>query len=266
MFLTIFLVEAAILAFLFVYFVPMASSLLWLEIILGILSGIIVSFIIRLLHLWLIGLINSHYKPHNKFNVFYIKSVMGFVLFITRVRVKYEGLENIDNSKSYVIYSNHKSNLDFMYMLRPLKLKVGFLGKKELENTFLGKTYGKMLNCVFIDRSNDKEGAKAIIKTINNIKDGTSMIVYPEGTRTTEETNKMLEGHPGSYKIALKAKCDIIPVTCINSNKIGKNAPFRKTKVKVIFHKPITYDEYKDMQTIDLEKMIRDIINEPIEE
>jgi len=257
-------IEAGLLAWLFIALVNL-GSLLWLEIVLGILIGLIVSVGHRILFLTLMGIINNHCKPHKKFNMFYFRCVCSAFMILTRVHYKVEGLENFDYSRSYLFIGNHKSNEDFMYTEIPLKkLKLGFLAKMEVGNSFYGKRYAKQLDCVLLNRSNDKEGAKSIIQVINNIKKGTSMMIFPEGLRTDRSTNKMLEGHPGSYKVALKAKCPIVPVSMINTHKIMKNAPFRKTKVKVIFHKPIEYDEYKDLNTIEIEEKVRKIINDSI--
>ena len=259
-------IEAGLLAWLFIYLVNF-NDLLWLEIVLGIIIGLIISVGHRLFALFIGALINNHSKPQRKLNMFYIRCICSAFMIITRVHYKVEGLENIDYSKSYLFIGNHKSNEDFMYTINPLhKLKLGFLAKMEVGDSFIGKRYAKQIDCVLLDRSNDKEGAKSIIRVINNIKNGTSMMIFPEGLRTDRSTNKMLEGHPGSYKVGLKAKCPIVPVSIIGSHKIMKNAPFRKTKVKVIFHKPIEYDEYKDMNTIEIEKMVRDIVNSKIEE
>lgn len=259
-------IEAGLLAWLFVVLVDF-GSLLWLEIVLGILIGLIISVGHRILALTIGAFINNHSKPHKKLNMFYFRCVCSAFMILTRVHYKVEGLENFDYSRSYLFIGNHKSNEDFMYTINPLKkLKLGFLAKMEVQDSFYGSHYIKQINGVLLNRSNDKEGAKSILKVIENIKNGTSMMIFPEGLRTDRSTNKMLEGHPGSYKVALKAKCPIVPVSLINTHKIMKNAPFRKTKVKVIFHKPIEYEEYKDMNTIEIEKMVRDIINEPIKE
>ena len=258
--------EAGLLAWLFVFLVDL-GSLLWLEIVLGILIGLVVSVGHRIFILFLMAIVNNHSKPQRKLNMFYFRCVCSAFMILTRVHYKVEGLENFDYSRSYLFIGNHKSNEDFMYTSVPLrKLKLGFLAKMEVQDSFFGVRYAKQLDCVLLNRSNDKEGAKSIIKVINNIKEGTSMMIFPEGLRTDRSTNKMLEGHAGSYKVALKAKCPIVPVSMINTHKIMKNAPFRKTKVKVIFHKPIEYDEFKDLSTIEIEEKVRNIINESIPE
>ena len=259
-------IEAGLLAWLFVVLVNF-GNLLWLEIVLGILIGLVVSVGHRILFLTFMAVVNNHSKPQKKFNMFYYRCVCSAFMIITRVHPKYVGLENVDFSRTYLVIGNHKSNEDFMYTTVPLKkLKLGFLAKMEVLDSFFGARYLKQIDGVPLNRSNDKEGAKSIIRVIDNIKKGTSMMIFPEGLRTDRTTNKMLEGHAGSYKVALKAKCPIVPVSMINTQKIMKNAPFRKTKVKVIFHKPIEYDEYKDLNTIEIEEKVRNIINESIPE
>ncbi len=260
------LIEAGLLAWLFIFLVDF-GSLLWLEIVLGIFIGLVVSIAHRIFFLFIMAIINNHSKPQKKFNMFYFRCVCSGVMIITRVHYKVEGLEYIDPSRAYLFIGNHKSNEDFMYTSVSLKkLKLGFLAKMEVGDSFFGARYAKQMDCVLLNRSNDKEGAKSIIKVINNIKKGTSMMIFPEGLRTDRSTNKMIEGHAGSYKVAIKTQAPIVPVSLINTHKIMKNAPFRKTKVKVIFHKPIEYDEYKDLNTIEIEEKVRNIINSVIDE
>ncbi len=260
------LIEAGLLAWLFIALVDL-GSLLWLEIVLGILIGLVISVAHRIFFLFIMAIINNHSKPQKKFNMFYFRCVCSAFMIITRVHYKVEGIENVDFSKTYLFVGNHKSNEDFMYLSVPLKkMKLGYLAKMEVGDSFFGKRYAKQLDCVLLNRSNDKEGAKSIINVINNIKKGTSMMIFPEGLRTDRSTNKMIEGHPGSYKVAVKTHVPIVPISFINTHKIMKNAPFRKTKVKVIFHKPIEYDEYKDLNTIEIEEKVRNIVNSVIPE
>ena len=259
-------IEAGLLAWLFVVLVNF-GNLLWLEIVLGILIGLVVSVGHRILFLTFMAVVNNHSKPQKKFNMFYYRCVCSAFMIITRVHPKYVGLENVDFSRTYLVIGNHKSNEDFMYTSIPLKkLKLGYLAKMEVHDSFYGDRFLKQLDGVLLNRSNDKEGAKSIIKVINNIKNGTSMMIFPEGLRTDRSTNKMLEGHAGSYKVAVKTQAPILPISFINTHKIMKNAPFRKTKVTVIFHKPIEYEEYKDLSTIEIEEKVRNIINSVIPE
>ena len=260
------LIEAGLLAWLFVFLVNF-GSLLWLEIVLGIIIGLALAVGHRILFLTFMAVVNNHSKPQKKFNMFYFRCVCSAFMLITRVHAKYVGLENVDFSRTYLVIGNHKSNEDFMYTSIPLKkLKLGYLAKMEVHDSFYGDRFLKQLDGVLLNRSNDKEGAKSIIKVINNIKNGTSMMIFPEGLRTDRSTNKMLEGHAGSYKVAVKTQAPILPISFINTHKIMKNAPFRKTKVTVIFHKPIEYEEYKDLSTIQIEEKVRNIINSVIPE
>ena len=94
----------------------------------------------------------------------------------------------------------------------------GFVSKKEIAKVPGLRLWMRLIRCVFLDRENPREGIKAILKGIENIKNGTSMFISPEGTRNSGEG--LLEFKPGSLKMAAKAGCPIVPVAITNANKV----------------------------------------------
>jgi 1-acyl-sn-glycerol-3-phosphate acyltransferase len=98
----------------------------------------------------------------------------------------------------------------------------------------------KNINCVFIDRSNIKDGLKAIVSSIDLVKKGVSICIFPEGTRNRTD-NDILPFKEGSLKIATKSGCPIVPMSINNSEMIfEKHFPWvKKAHVVVEFGKPI---------------------------
>ena len=100
---------------------------------------------------------------------------------------------------------------------RIVKLAFG-VSKKEIAKVPGLRIWMKFINCVFLDRENPREGIKAILKGIENIKSGISMFISPEGTRNSGEG--LLEFKPGSLKMAEKTGCPIVPVAITNADKV----------------------------------------------
>ena len=94
----------------------------------------------------------------------------------------------------------------------------GFVSKKEIAKVPGLRIWMRLVNCVFLDRNNPREGIKAILKGIETIKSGISMFISPEGTRNSGEG--LLEFKPGSLKMAEKTGCPIVPVAITNANKV----------------------------------------------
>ena len=94
-------------------------------------------------------------------------------------------------------------------------------------------------------------------------RSGQNFFVFPEGTRS-RDANNILEFKGGTFKIATKAKAPIVPVALIDCYKVFDNNTIRKTTAQIHYLKPIYYEEYKDMHTNDIAKLVHDQIEECI--
>ena len=99
----------------------------------------------------------------------------------------------------------------------------------------------KRLYCLFLDRDNPKEGLKTILQAIDYIKSGISICIFPEGTRNDGEELSILPFHSGSFKIAEKSGCPIVPISMNNTASIFENQfpRIKKTHVIIEYGKPI---------------------------
>lgn len=158
------------------------------------------------------------------------------------------GKSNIPNEPVlYVV--NHASMLDSFILLSSVDRPIGCLIADEpiWKNLPVVKDWASLIKCVYINRSNNREGIKSIIDASNNIISGHSMAVFPEGDLTWVKDPQALvsDFRSGALKIAYKAKCPIVPLVIKNSKylydgyqPIGKITPY---PVEVEFLDPI-YD------------------------
>jgi len=194
------------------------------------------------------------------------KQMIVISLHITHTRVKVIGIENLPKNPSFSIYTNHTSMFDIPVLMYKLKdYPIAFLAKEVVGKIFSIGKWIEPLGCVLIDRSNDRKGAEAIIKVIRNVKGGSSMVIFPEGTRSPK-ADELLPFKPGAFKVALKSKAPLVPVTIIRpSGRDKKRWPLPK-RVTVIIHKPIPFDEFKVMKSQELSDYVEGIIKKPIDE
>ena len=117
----------------------------------------------------------------------------------------------------------------------------GYIAKKEMLSIPLLRTWMKRLYCLFLDRENPKEGLKTILQAIDYVKHGVSICIFPEGTRNNGEELSLLPFHNGSFKIAEKTGCPIVPMSLNNTCDIFEgHIPFiKKTHVILEYGKPI---------------------------
>ena len=122
----------------------------------------------------------------------------------------------------------------------------GFIAKKEMIGIPLLSQWMVQMNCLFLNRSNIKEGLKTILTGIEKVKGGISMWIFPEGTRNkSEDPADLMEFREGSLKIAEKSGCPVIPVAITGTDDVfERHIPWiRKSHVIIEYGEPIYLKE-----------------------
>ena len=212
---------------------------------------------------WLIGKINKRAKDYSSLRI--VQWGFRVILAIGGVKITVIGKENMpDEAALYV--GNHRSYFDILLMYVQCKRLTGFVAKDSIGKVPSLRVWMRYLYCLFLDRKDIKQGMKTILQAIEYVKQGVSICIFPEGTRNDGEELSMLPFKEGSFKIALKTGCPIVPVSINNSAEIFENhlPKLRKTHVVMEYGKPI----YPKDLTRDEQKIIGatsyDIIKETI--
>lgn len=168
--------------------------------------------------------------------------------------------ERIPTDKNVLFISNHQSDFDIAIFLAMVKKQKGFVAKIELKKVPILGTWMKNINCVFMDRKDLKQSLETILKGIKLLKEGKSLVVFPEGTRSKSDT--MGDFKAGSFKLATKSKVPIIPVTICSSYKImeGNKYKIKPASVDVYIHEPIYTDELTKDKLSELPETVKTII------
>ncbi len=157
------------------------------------------------------------------------------ILRVTRVKYTVIGEENIPDNEAVLFVANHRSFFDVIIGYNLVKGPTAFIAKKEIEKFTTLKIWMEYLHCQFMDRNNMKQSLKVIINAIRLIKEGTSVYIYPEGTRSkTDDPKEMLPFKEGSFRIAEKSGCKIIPVAMIRTRDIFE-AQFPRVKPQHVY-------------------------------
>lgn len=191
------------------------------------------------------------------------KLVQGYfkrLLFFAGTKLTVNGAENLPEDHAVLFVGNHRSYFDIIILHTLVKKPLGFISKKEFENTPFLSSYQRDIGCVFIDRENPREAIKTIGEATEHIKLGLSMCLYPEGTRNHGDS--LLPFREGGYKIAERAKAPIILVAMSGQDDIFENNKhhfIRKRHVTVTFSEPVTPS---DMSVQDRKAFYADIPNQ----
>ena len=125
------------------------------------------------------------------------------ILKITGVKTTVIGEENIPD-EAVLFVGNHRSYFDILLTYSRCKRLTGYVAKKEMEKYLTLTTWMRRLYCLFLDRSDPKQGLKTILTAIDYIKRGISICIFPEGTRNTGAELSLLPFKDGAFKIATK--------------------------------------------------------------
>jgi len=180
--------------------------------------------------------------------------------YLTPMLVTVYGRYNIIKTQSYVIVSNHQSQYDIFVLYGWLGVDFKWVMKQELR-----KVPGIGIGCekvghIFIDRSNHERALASLHAAKEKIVDGTSVLFFPEGTRSRDGSLGSFK--KGAFKMAIDLKLPVLPITIIGTNKILPSNTFNlfPGKARMIIHKPIDTTGYDDHTLQDLMNRAHSII------
>ena len=187
----------------------------------------------------------------------------SIVCSVTGIKPHLSGFEKIPGDKRFLLISNHRSGYDPLFMLNILrKYDVAFVSKPSNMALPVVGSVAHGAGCLSLNRENNREALKTIITASEYmLKDLCSMCIYPEGTRNKTEA-PLGEFHKGSFKIAQKSGCPIVPVVINHSDEIfEKHIPFiRRTKVTIEYCKPIVISALSKEDQKNIDTYVKNII------
>ncbi|WZL73132.1 lysophospholipid acyltransferase family protein [Clostridiaceae bacterium 35-E11] len=177
----------------------------------------------------------------------------------TGTKVSIYGSDHIPEGPVLFV-SNHQGNLDIPLLLGFIDKPKSFIAKIELSKIPVFGKWMERINCIFIDRSDPRQSLRAINQGVEILKNGHSMVIFPEGTRS--KGPKMADFKKGSLRLATKAKVPIVPISIQGSYKIMEaNGGFIKpAEVSITISEPI----YTDQLTKEEENGLSDSVYEII--
>ena len=184
------------------------------------------------------------------------------------VSVEVHGKENIPEENGFLLVSNHQGMFDVLAIVANCDNPMGGVYKIELDNKGKGIPLIKeIIRCTksfAMDRSDVRQSLTVIQNVTEELKKGRNYLIFPEGTRS-KNGNVMGEFHGGSFRCAVKAKAPILPIAVIDCHRILDEKGSNPMSCQVHFLKPICYEEYKDLKTVELADLVKsriqDIIN-----
>jgi 1-acyl-sn-glycerol-3-phosphate acyltransferase len=205
------------------------------------------------------GLIDRSYNTYKNLTKLFSRGI----LFISGIKVRTSGLENIQGEGPFIFISNHISQFDIVALQATIPLRTGFVFKKELARIPL---FGWQLLTgphIVIDRSNAENALKSIHKARHKMKTrAVSMILFPEGTRS--KNGQLQPFKRGAFHLASQVNYPIIPITIRDSDKLLPKGSLKINKgtINVAFGEPLQTTKVETRNDeLELMEKVRDIIS-----
>ncbi|WP_042346645.1 lysophospholipid acyltransferase family protein [Bacillus massiliigorillae] len=204
-------------------------------------------------------------EEQDQFKQKHAKKWASTLVKISGANVTVLGEENVPLG-SVLIVANHEGNFDIPVLISSLKKPFGFISKIEVMKIPVVYKWMEVMNCVFMDRKDRRQSIKAIRAGIALMKEGHSIAVFPEGTRS--KGGPVGEFKAGSLRLATDAKSPILPVVIKGTSQLmEKNKNWIKPgDVTVSILPAISYEEYKDMDSNTLNSYVEMKIKEAREQ
>jgi 1-acyl-sn-glycerol-3-phosphate acyltransferase len=179
--------------------------------------------------------------------------------WLTPMAVNVTGRENIDPQQSYVVVANHQSLYDIFVLYGFLGIDFKWVIKQEMRSVpGLGIGCAR-LGHIFVDRSNRKAALASINAARSKISNGTSVVFFPEGTRSRD--GALCTFKKGAFRFALDLGLPILPVTIIGTPEIlpPDSVDLLPGKARLIIDKPILVDDLDGKDIPRLMEQVRSV-------
>ena len=240
--------------------------LLWLGLFAGFFLALLILFA---LIIWISSLfvdISKEQKKYSRYYGFMAHQLIFIGSKLAGLRIHTKGMELVPRDRPFLLVSNHIADLDpvpFLYAMPWARL--GFISKQENEKIYLVNKYMHRIQCLSINRENDREALKTIVRTIQILREGGhSMCVFPEGYES--KTGKLLPFRNGVFKIAQKAQVPIVVAVLRNTPLIAKNVFRRRTDIEVEILGVVPVEELTGVVTKEVGDRIHKMMEKALEE
>ncbi len=181
-----------------------------------------------------------------------------YLVSLTKSEVEIRGMEKIPEG-SVVFVGNHQSYFDIPVMLGYFKKRFAFVAKVELKKIPMLAQWMEIMQCTFLDRKNPRKSLEAMMEAINKVKNGYSLVIFPEGHRS--KGGPVIDFKAGSFKLAFKSGAPIVPVSIDGTYHLfEENKGLGKGKVTVTIHDPVPIANMTKEEQQALPEKIRETI------
>ena len=194
-----------------------------------------------------------------------LRSLGPILAKINPWRIRVGGLEHLDSNRVYVIVSNHQSLADIP-VISHLQLNTKWLAKAALFRVPVLGWMLRMAGDVPVERSDRRKAATALLQCARYLRQGCSVVFFPEGTRSAD--GNVLPFNDGPFQLAIRERVPVLPLVVEGSGNVLPRASWRFGETATIHLRilpAIAVDEWNPKQSAGLRDTVRGRIIEELD-
>lgn len=193
----------------------------------------------------------------------FVRKLATIVVKATRMDLSIEGIERLKNINGTLITPNHQSIIDPVILIYLSEKPLIFVSKIEVGSYPIVGRALRVIDSHLLDRDNLKESGRILLKCRDNLLDNKNVVIFPEGTRSSEGNRPILELKGGSFKPVMQAKKDILPIVINGSYKVMSKKKYKKDRTVSVKILPLyKYITYRNKNTVEIAKSVENKMNE----
>lgn len=194
----------------------------------------------------------------------HIRHILNLAVKSGNLELQVSGIENIPApGDPFMMYANHQGLFDIVAIASTCPTPLGAVLKKELQGIPFVQQVIDCTKSFPMDRDDVRQSLTVIQNVTEELKNGRSYIIFPEGTRS-KNGNQMGDFHGGSFRCAIKAKCPILPVALIDSFKVFDQKGSAHLSVQLHYLPLIPYEEFEGLKATEVAALVKERIAQTI--
>lgn len=196
----------------------------------------------------------------------YVRYIVGLMQKTGHIKTECHGEENLPDDGGYILYSNHQGKFDAYSVVAAHEKAVSVVMDREMSYFAIVDEIIRILQGKRMDINDARQALKIINEIAQEAAEGRRYLIFPEGGYSNDKHNSLWNFKPGCFKAATKAHVPIVPVALVDSYKAYNSWQITPVKTQVHFLEPLYYEEYKDMNTTQIGEIVKDRIQNKLDQ
>ena len=213
---------------------------------------------------------SAHYMKHpEKYDELkryrFAQKIMDHMRRRGRAKTDVHGLENLPKEGGYILYSNHQGKYDALGILLYHEKPGAVLMEKKQSEKIVAKQVIDLVGGKRLDFEDPRQQLQILKEIADEVKAGRRYLIFPEG-KWGDNKNTLQKFNSGCFRCSIDSQTPIVPVCIIDSYKALNGNSLKKVTTELHYLEPIYYEEYKDMKKTEISEMVKQRIQDKMDE